>query len=402
MKRIIIFFCLTILFTNITYADDLLDFEEINEYNFQETSSNSSNEPVTNSKNIVVIDRKTLNILYEKNAYNKVPMASTTKIMTCIIALENSKTNEIVTVSSKAASVTGSTLGLITDMKISMRDLLYGLMLRSGNDCAVAIAEHISGSIENFSILMNKKAKELGLTNTNFVTPHGLDDSNHYTTAYELALLTNYALKNDTFRQIVGTKATNILFNGYTRTISNTNELLGNLNGVYGVKTGFTFEAGRCLVSACKRNDLDIIVVVLGADTKKYRTQDSSNLINYVFNTYKYVDISSTINKAFSDYISYFENNYYLEKTTTSPILKLENLDNYLFPLSNDINLKTKIYINNKFNYNMKEGSKVGTLYLYNKDNLLCSNNIIIQNKLIRNDWKYYFIKILKDFNYIL
>lgn len=401
MKKIIVLFGLILLFTNITYADDLLDFEEIDEYNFQETSSNSSNEPITNSKNIVVIDRKTLSILYEKKPHQKVPMASTTKIMTCIIALENCSTSEIVTISKKSASVSGSTLGVVENMKISMGDLLYGLMLRSGNDCAVAIAEHISGSVQDFSVLMNKKAEELGLNNTHFVTPHGLDDPNHYTTAYELALLTDYALKNNTFKQIVGIKTTNISLDGYSRTISNTNELLGNVNGVYGVKTGFTFEAGRCLVSACKRNDLDIIVVVLGADTKKNRTQDSSNLINYIFNTYKYVDISSTINESFSHYISYLENNYNLEKTVTKPILKLENLNNYLFPLSNDIKLNSKIYVSNKFDYKIEKNSKVGTLELYNKDNLLCSVNVIIDNKLQKNNWKYYFFKIFKDFNFI-
>ena len=216
-------------------------------------------------------------------------MASTTKILTCIIALENCKKDEVVTVSSKASSINGSTLGLKTNMKISIGDLLYGLMLRSGNDCAIAIAEHISGSVENFSYLMNSKAFELGLLNSNFVTPHGLDNPNHYTTAYDLAILTDYALKNSDFKKIVSTKIATISFNGYPREISNTNELLGNIDGVYGVKTGFTFEAGRCLVSSCARNNLDIIVVVLGADTKSIRTKDSKNLINYIFSNYSYI-----------------------------------------------------------------------------------------------------------------
>ncbi len=402
MKKIFgLFFTFIILINNIVYADDIFTFDEMEEYPFSEVSTTSTNEPVTNSKNIVVIDRKTLSILYEKNPYDKVAMASTTKIMTCIIALEKVNLNDITTISKQAASVSGSTLGLIKDMKISINDLLYGLMLRSGNDCAVAIAEHISGSAENFSYLMNKKAMELNLKDTHFVTPHGLDDPNHYTTAYDLAILTNYALKNEKFKQIVSTKTCTISFNGYPRTISNTNELLGNVNGVYGVKTGFTFEAGRCLVSSCKRGDLDIIVVVLGADTKKIRTKDSSNLINYIFNTYNYVDVSSTINEAFSSYISYFNQNYYLEKTTTIPHLKLKEIENYEFPLSNNnaITLDTKIYTINKFNPNISKGSKIGTLYLYNGNNLLCSVDIIIENELIKNDWKYYFKNILKEFN---
>lgn len=396
-KFFYIIIILNLIFVNTVFADDNLILEDIDNYDFSETSNPSSKEPITYSKNIIVIDRKTLLPLYEKSAYTKVAMASTTKIMTCIIALENCSNNEIVTVSKKAASVSGSTLGLSKNMKISMNDLLYGLMLRSGNDCAIAIAEHISGSVENFSKLMNEKSLELGLTNTNFVTPHGLDDPNHYTTAYDLALLTDYALKNQTFKQIVSTKLYTISFNGAPREISNTNELLGNSNGVYGVKTGFTFEAGRCLVSSCKRNDLDIIVVVLGADTKKIRTKDSINLINYIFDTYKYVDISSTLNNSFNNYISFFNNNYILEKTTTVPKLKLEILENYEypFPTNTALKLNTKIYTFDSFSYNTKPNSIVGTLYLYNENKLLCEAKIYLENKLIKNNWKYYFKNIL-------
>ena len=175
-------------------------------------------------------------------------------------------------------------------------------MLRSGNDAAVALAEYVGGSIEEFALLMNKKAKELGLENTNFVTPHGLDSDEHYTTPYELALLTDYALKNETFSKIVNTKTCNININGYERTISNTNELLGYLNGVYGVKTGFTNGAGRCLVTSIRRGDLDIICVVLGADTKKIRTTDSIKLIEYVFANFSKVNIKNIINEEFNNW----------------------------------------------------------------------------------------------------
>ncbi len=400
MKKILSLFLLFILIlNNLCFADDNLELEGTDDSLSFEVSSNSTNEPITNSKNIVVIDRKTLSILYEKNAYEKVPMASTTKIMTCIVVLEKCSLNEIVTVSKKSASVSGSTLGLIADMNISVQDLIYGLMLRSGNDCAIALAEHIAGSVENFSVLMNEKAKELGLSNTNFVTPHGLDDANHYTTAYELGILTDYALKNEQFKSIVSTKSCTISFNGAPRTISNTNELLGNLNGVYGVKTGFTFEAGRCLVSACKRDDLDIIVVVLGANTKSIRTRDSSSLIKYIFNTYSYVNVSSTINNSFNEYIPFFAKNCFLEKTTTTPILKLGNLNNYNFPLSNSsaLELNTKIYTLNSFSPSIKKDSKIGTLELYNDDKLLCSVDILLDNELIKNNFWYYFNLIIRN-----
>ena len=193
-------------------------------------------------------------------------MASTTKIMTTIVILEKADLNETVTVSAKAGGTGGSRLGLKRGDKASVRDLLYGLMLRSGNDAAVALAEHVGGSVKGFAELMNEKAIELGLTNTHFVTPHGLDDANHYTTALELAKLTDYAMDNETFAKIVGTKSTTIYINNQSRQINNTNELLGVLNGVVGVKTGFTNNAGRCLVTETKRNNMDIITIVLGAD----------------------------------------------------------------------------------------------------------------------------------------
>ena len=150
----------------------------------------------------------------------------------------------------------------------------------------MALAQQVGGSIEGFANLMNKKAEELGLKNTHFVTPHGLDDANHYTTAYELAVLTDYALNNAMFRKIVNTQNINIMINGVSRNISNTNELLGYMPGVDGVKTVFTNGAGRCLVTSCTRNSNQIITVVLGCDTKKQRTLDSSKLIEYAFENY--------------------------------------------------------------------------------------------------------------------
>ena len=243
---------------------------------------------------------------------------------------------------------------------------------------------------------MNSKAKELSLNNTNFVTPNGLDDDNHYTTAYDLAILTNYALKNETFRKIVSTKTYNIYINGYSRTISNTNELLGSIDGVYGVKTGFTFNAGRCLVSSCKRGQMDIIVVVLGADTKKIRTSDSIKLIDYIFNNYSYINVENTIKNSFDSYLFLNKNKYILEKTIDTPILELEELTNYEFPININENkkLETKIHIINSLSFNTEKGSKIGTLYLYNNDKLLCETNIILNNNLNKNKWNYYFKNI--------
>lgn len=174
-------------------------------------------------------------------------------------------------------------------------DCFYAL----GNDAAVALAEHTGGSVEEFASLMNEKAREIGLTNTNFVTPHGLDEDEHYTTAYELAKITDYALKIKTFEQIVKTKSYTVSINGTSKNINNTNELLGYLNGVYGVKTGFTNGANRCLVTAVKRDNMDIISVVLGADTKKDRTKDSIKIIEYAFSNYEMIDIGKKLQNEF-------------------------------------------------------------------------------------------------------
>ena len=184
----------------------------------------------------------------------------------------------------------------------------------SGNDAAVALAEFISGDINNFASLMNQKATILGLTSSHFVTPHGLDQDEHYTTAFELAKITDYALNNEIFSKIVKTSNYTININGRPKNLHNTNELLGNLDGVYGVKTGFTNGANRCLVTSCKRNNLNIICVVLGCDTKKDRTLDSVKLINYAFNNFSVVNINDFIEKNFDVWIEKYSKNIHIDK----------------------------------------------------------------------------------------
>lgn len=299
---------------SLCFADEEETEEENDIPELVEAASMSSGEPDINSRAAIVYDRVSKEIIYGKEEKTKKKMASTTKIMTATIVLENSKLTDTLQVSKKSAGIGGSRLGLKTGDKITVGDLLYGLMLCSGNDAAVALAEHVGESIEGFSDMMNKKAQELGMTNTHFVTPHGLDNDEHYTTAYELACLTDYALKNKTFTNIVGTKNYTVTINGRAKNISNTNELLGSLDGVYGVKTGFTNGANRCLVTSCKRGNLDIITIVLGADTKKFRTQDSIKLINYACENYETVDIKDTIEKEFDKWKQENLNKIYINK----------------------------------------------------------------------------------------
>ena len=360
-KTLTIFFTILFILSNQLFADDI-DYEEYgNSSLFVETSSDINekdepNAPNINSRAAIVYDRSSGMVLFGKNENEQRKMASTTKIMTCIVVLESStleSLNTIVTVSSKSAGTGGSRLGLHTNDKVSVMNLLYGLMLCSGNDAAVALAEHVGGSVEEFAELMNKKASDLGLTSTHFVTPHGLDNDEHYTTAYELAIITNYALKNETFRTIVGTKSKTIAINNSSKTLTNTNELLGYLNGVYGVKTGFTNGANRCLVTAINRNGFDIICIVLGADTKKDRTQDSIKLIEYVFNNFSLFNLKEKITSEFENWKLCNYNSFEISKGISNNVeLCLENLKYDFLPLtSNQIqNLNIYIYCDYKFN----------------------------------------------------
>lgn len=332
IKKIIILVLLIVMVNNFfVYADDeneLLNEPIIEENDKKEieAAASSNTKPTINSRRYAIYDRLSGRCIYGKDENKQTAMASTTKIMTAIIVVENCKLEDIVTITAKAAGTGGSTLGINKDDKITVNDLLYGLMLRSGNDAAVALAIHTAGSVEEFANMMNQKAKQLNLKNTHFVTPHGLDNEEHYTTAYELAKITDYALKNKTIAKIVATKSTTIYINEMPRQINNTNELLGNVEGVYGVKTGFTNNAGRCLVTSVKRGDMDLIVVVLGADTRKDRAKDSMKLIEYAFKKYRVINIEEIINKEFELWKQINENRIYIDKGTTNVELELEDI----------------------------------------------------------------------------
>lgn len=199
----------------------------------------------------------------EANSSARLPPASTTKILTCLVALEHADSSETVTVSENADRTEGSSAYLRAGEKISVKDLLYCLMLSSANDAAIALAEHIAGSVEAFAELMNEKAQSLGLLDSHFTNPHGLDDEEHYVSARDLAVLTCAALQNDRFAQIVSTKRYDTSTEP-ERQLINHNRLLFTLNGCIGVKTGYTVRSGRCLVSACRREDTVLVCVTLG------------------------------------------------------------------------------------------------------------------------------------------
>ena len=401
MKKIfysILIFLLILLNFSTVCADDVdneVDFEDTIEV----TASNVSELPKTNSRRYIVYDRISKSMIIGKNEDVKSAMASTTKIMTTIVILEKANLNEKVTVSAKAGGTGGSRLGLKRGDKTSVRDLLYGLMLRSGNDAAVALAEHVGGSVKGFAELMNGKAIELGLTNTHFVTPHGLDDANHYTTALELAKLTDYAMNNETFAKIVGTKSTTIYINNQSRQINNTNELLGVLNGVVGVKTGFTNNAGRCLVTETKRNNMDIITIVLGADTKKDRTKDSVNLIEYTFSKYKMYNLEEQIIKEFNKWKNINEKRILIIKGKTSnPKLALGAIEKATIPICDNDKIEYSINALTEVEAPVEQWNVMGTLTVKLNGEILENIDIVNVNEVQKRDWKDYFKIVLNRF----
>lgn len=215
----------------------------------------------------VVYCKETGEVIFEKNSSSLLSMASTTKIMTSVIALERNTPDKVVEITAEMANVEGSSSGLHEGDRLTLEDLVYCMLLESGNDAANSVAISIGGSIENFAVIMNKKAQELGMSNTSFATPSGLDDEKHYTTAYDMALLTAYALDNVDFVKICSADSYSVNFVGEEKrvTLYNHNRLLKEYEDCIGVKTGFTKKSGRCLVSAAKRNGITLIAVTLNA-----------------------------------------------------------------------------------------------------------------------------------------
>ncbi len=236
------------------------------------------------AKAYILMDLDSGRVLFEKNADQRLAIASTTKIMTCLLALENCDLSEKVTASKNASGVPGTSIYLSVGETLSMEDMLYGLMLRSGNDAAVAIAEHISGSAKEFAYLMNARAEELN-ADAYFTTPNGLDEGGNGASARGITLIAREAMKHDDFRKIVSTKKKTIPWvdHEYERVLTNKNKLLSDYEGAIGVKTGFTSKAGRCLVFAAEREDMTLVGCVLNCPDW---FDESERLLDEGFNTY--------------------------------------------------------------------------------------------------------------------
>lgn len=234
----------------------------------------------------VLLDWETGRVLYEKNAYLPRDPASTTKVLTALIALERAKLTDQIKVSRRAAYTPGSSMYIKPGEVYSLHDLLHGLLLRSGNDAAVAIAEHVAGSVEDFAQLMNAKSKELGATASQWANPHGLTDARHRSTAYDLAVITQAALRNETFRNIVSLRSTELTFEYLHRDVvlHNTNRLLHQMEGADGVKTGTTAAAGACLIASATRDEHKLVAVVLHAGN---RWSEAARILEWGFGNFR-------------------------------------------------------------------------------------------------------------------
>lgn len=318
----------------------------------------------------ILMDRDTGRVLMEENSHNRMLIASTTKIMTALVALEKGNLNDRIRIDDNSVGVEGSSIYLKKGEILTLKDLIYGLMLRSGNDAAVAIAIHIGGSTEEFVNLMNNKARSLGALNTNFVNPNGLNDDNHYSTAYDMALITKAAFKYDDFATIVSSKSytSDRTENNY---FYNKNETLWEYEGGNGVKTGYTIKAGRCLVSSASRNGLNLIAISLNA---RDWFNDNYKLLDYGFENYSPSLIFDKgqfmkkvqVNKGNRDYV-----NLVAENTLIYP-LKIGEKEKIRIDIQSSEDLKLPI----------KKGDVMGYVSVYLEGKLISKEKLISKDSI--------------------
>ncbi|MBI4744850.1 MAG: D-alanyl-D-alanine carboxypeptidase [Actinobacteria bacterium] len=332
--------------------------------------------PPVNATSAILVDAKTGQILYQQNANEKRAIASTTKMMTAIVVLENRKLDEIVTVSQQASDTGEEEMYLAPGEQRSVEDLIYGILLKSANDAAIALAEHTAGSVEKFAEMMNAKAKAIGANNTNFTNPHGLNDVNHYSTAYDLALMGRYALGNPKFAQVVASRIATIPWPGnpYQRTLENHNKLL-KLYYPYatGIKTGYTKQAGHSLAASAKKNNIELISVILNAPNSQTLFSESRRLLEFGF-------------KGFAKKRVIYKKKLYgaLKPKKGDSKLKAAAENNFDVLTANDKSTKNEITTSVVVNKNLKlpiiKGQKVGLVEIKQRSLSLGTINLKAEN----------------------
>ena len=318
--------------------------------------------------------------ILEKNADTRLPMASTTKIMTALIALEYCDLDETVQIPKDVTNIEGSSIYLREGEVISVRDLIYSVLLQSANDAAQALAIKISGDIDSFSELMNQKAIELGLTDTSFENPHGLDSEGHYTTARDLALIAAKALENPTFKKICSTYKYSFRLSDSERHIVNHNKLLKRYDGAIGVKTGYTSKSGRCLVSAAERDGLTLIAVTLDAPDD---WRDHKNLLDYGFSNYEALPLESIIDLPKS--ICVVDGKY----DTAS--LRTFNEQKYVIKKKSDPFPEPTIEMLPYITAPVTSGQSVGRIYIKQNNKIIFETDIVTDEKVDKKAKKPFF-----------
>lgn len=316
--------------------------------------------PEISAPSAILVDYSTGKVLFEKNADEKKPLASVTKVMTMLLAMEEidsgrMKLEDIITGSAHAKSYGGSTIFLDEGEQISVRDILKGIAVASGNDAAVAMGEHISGSEEEFVKLMNNKAQSLGMTNTHFVNCCGLDADGHYSTARDISVMSRELMRHNMIFDFTGIWMDSLRDGKFT--LSNTNKLIRFYNGATGLKTGSTSKAGFCISATAKRDNMHLIAVIMNAETSKKRQADASALLNFGFNTYKMVNAVDDNKKVAECVIDKGEKN----KINVKP----DGRADYVLPKSNKEKITTKIFVEKKISAPVKKGDKVGSIKIY-------------------------------------
>lgn len=322
-------------------------------------------EPYIRARASIALDSSSRAVLYEKNSTNIISIASTTKIMTAMVALKSESLDKKIIISDKAAGINGSTVGYKKGEIITLRELLYGLLLRSGNDAAIAIAEGVSGSVDQFVKTMNENARELGIVNTHFMVPHGLDDEFHYSTAYDLALITAKAKELPVFNEIVSTKEITREKYNFSRDYRNINKILWLLPEADGVKTGYTGDAGKCLVTSINYQGKSIIIVTLNCNE---RWNETKKIAEYIKDNYEYKKIASK-GQVLSSVIG---------KRGTINLIARENIE---VPVKKNQEIGIKINKIGKLLFPFDKGTILGNINVYQNSVLIYSDTLVAEKK---------------------
>ncbi len=382
MKKITMFLISLFLFISIVNADGVAVDKELGEY-------------AKNSKSAILIEPSTKTILYEKNSHEKLAPASMTKIMTLLLTMEAIDSGKLsyddaVLISKRASGMGGTQIFIKEGTNVKVIDLLKGIGIASANDAAVALAEKVGGTYDNFVIMMNKRAKELGAVDTSFKNPHGLDEEGHYSTAYDMSLIASELIKHESILKITSTYEENINVNGQNHWLVNTNKLVRFYNGMDGLKTGFTDKAKYCLTGTMKKNDMRLISVVMGANEKEDRNEDTIAMMEYGFSVYGIKNILKS------------------DKSLGEIYVNNANPRNIKYYASEDINVlvdknteEIKYDLKKEFNNikaPLKKGDVIGKIYL-NYNGKIYEYNLVVKENIKKSG---YFKMLYNNFKDII